>query len=227
MTDLFAPRQLSSFLGGAICAALLCTAMVATTPVRAAENGPSSPASATVPSTPLNDFRSQLGDVRKSLEGVNARIEEKAKTIESLSKPDAAKQQVEELQALISQTLGLVADNGEIAKLGARALGYARSKQEQMRNDTKFTPSERQALQKRWDQNVADMVKATDDLARASGEFAQLLKTVQTRGDYAAEVLEVENADEMVRVLRNLAGEVRGASDGLKLFIRSLTPPES
>lgn len=227
MTDLFAPRQLSSFLGGAVCAALLCTAVVATTPVRAAENGPSSPASATAPSTPLNDFRSQLGDVRKSLEGVNARIEEKARTIESLSKPDAAKQQVEELQALISQTLGLVADNGEIAKLGARALGYARSKQEQMRNDTKFTPSERQALQKRWDQNVADMVKATDDLAKASGEFAQLLKTVQTRSDYAAEVLEVENADEMVRVVRNLAGEVRGASEGLKLFIRSLTPPES
>lgn len=67
-----------------------------------------------------------------------------------------------------------------------------------MRNDTKFTPSERQALQKRWDQNVAGMAKATDDLAKASGELAQLLKTVQTRGDYAAEVLEVENADEMV-----------------------------
>lgn len=50
---------------------------------------------------------------------------------------------------------------------------------------------------------------------------------MQTRGDYAAEVLEVENADEMVRVVRNLAGDVRDASEGLKLFIRSLTPPES
>ncbi|MBC9878339.1 hypothetical protein G8O24_13405 [Bradyrhizobium sp. INPA01-394B] len=193
----------------------------------AAEGTPAASASASAPSTPLNDFRNQLGDVRKSLEGVNARIEEKARTIESLSKPDAAKQQVEELQALISQTLSLVADNGEIARLGARALEYARSKQEQMRNDTKFTPAERSALQKRWDQNVAEMVKATDELAKASGEFAQLLKTVQTRRDYAAEVLEVENADEMVRVVRNLAGEVRGASEGLKLFIRSLTPPES
>jgi len=224
MAGLFTPRQLRLSLR--ICAALLGTAMLAV-PGRAAENGLSSPPSATAPSTPLNDFRSQLGEVRKSLEGVNARIEEKAKTIESLSRPDAAKQQVEELQALISQTLGLVADNGEIAKLGARALGYARAKQEQMRNDTKFTPSERQALQKRWDQNVAEMVKATDELAKASNEFTQLLKTVQTRGDYAAEVLEVENADEMVRVVRNLASDVRGASEGLKLFIRSLTPPES
>lgn len=227
MTDLFIPRQRSLSSAAAICAALLCAAMVATNPANAVESGSSAPASATAPSTPLNDFRSQLGDVRKSLEGVNARIEEKAKTIESLSKPDGAKQQVEELQALISQTLGLVADNGEIAKLGALALGYARSKQEQMRNDTKFTPSERLALQKRWDQNVAEMVKATDELAKAGNEFAQLLKTVQTRGDYAAEVLEVENADEMVRVVRNLAGDVRGASEGLKAFIRSLTPPES
>ncbi|MGY3346659.1 MULTISPECIES: hypothetical protein [unclassified Bradyrhizobium] len=75
----------------------------------------------------MSDFRSQLGDVRKSLEGVNARIEEKAKTIKSLSKPAAAKQQVKEFQALISQPLGLVPDNGQIAKLGARALGYARA----------------------------------------------------------------------------------------------------
>lgn len=146
--------------------------MVATSPAGAVQAGSAAAASTTAPSTPLNDFRSQLGDVRKSLEGVNARTEEKAKTIEFLSKPDAAKQQVEELQALISQTLGLVADNGELAKLGARARGYARSKQEQMRNDTKFAPSERQALQKRWDQNVAEMAKATDDLAKASGEFA-------------------------------------------------------
>lgn len=223
----FTPRQRQMTQRGAFCGALLLAAIAVTNPACAAEGATSAPVSATAPSTPLNDFRNQLGDVRKSLEGVNARIEEKAKAIESLSKPDAARQQVEELQALISQTLGLVADNGEIAKLGARALGYARSKQEQMRNDTKFTPSERQSLQKRWDQNVAEMVKATDELAKASNEFTQLLKTVQTRGDYAAEVLEVENADEMVRVVRNLAGDVRGASDGLKLFIRSLTPPES
>lgn len=224
MTELFTIGRRPWSLAAVICVAMLG----AVTPnLAGAAEGGSSASSTAAPSTPLNDFRNQLGDVRKSLEGVNARIEEKAKTIESLSKPDAAKQQVEELQALISQTLGLVADNGEIARLGARALGYARSKQEQMRNDTKFTPAERQALQKRWDQNVAEMVKATDELAKASNEFTQLLKTVQTRGDYASEVLEVENADEMVRVVRNLAGDVRGASDGLKVFIRGLTPPES
>jgi hypothetical protein len=191
----------------------------------AASPPPSTP-SATSPATPLNDFRTQLGEVKKSLEGVNAKIEDRAKAIETLSKPDAARQQVEELQALVAQTLGLVADNGDIAKLGARALEYSRGKQEQMRKDTKFSAAERTALLRRWDQNVAEMVKATDELSKASNEFAQLLKTVQTRGDYATEILEVENASEMVKVIQNLAGDVRGASEALKAFIRTLTPPD-
>lgn len=178
------------------------------------------------PATPLVDFRAQIGEVKKSLEGVNAQIEDRAKAIETLTRPDAARQQVEELEALVSQTLGLVADNGEIATLGAKALEYSRSKQDQMRKDTKFSPAERAELQRRWDRNVAEMAKATDELSKASTEFAQVLKTIQTRGDYASEVLEVENATEMVKVIQNLAGEVRGASETLKTFIRSLSPPD-
>jgi N-acetylglucosamine kinase-like BadF-type ATPase len=121
----------------------------------------------------------------------------------------------------------MVADNGDIAKLGAKALEYARAKQDQMRKDTKFTASERAALQKRWDTNVVEVARATDELTKASNEFTRLLKAIQTRGDYAAEVLEVENAAEMVKVIQNLAADVRGASEMLKNFIRSLAPPES
>ncbi len=177
--------------------------------------------------SPLIDFRTQLGEVKKSLESLNTKIEDRAKAIETLSKPEAGREQVQELQALFSQTLGLVADNGEIATLGARALEYSRSKQDQMRKDTKFSPSERAELQRQWDRNVAEMVKATEELSKASSDFAQLLKTVQTRGDYADELLEVENASDMVKVIQNLAGDVRGASEALKVFIRTLTPPEA
>ena len=202
-------------------------AAVAPSVASAAETPATGPAAAAAPATPLTDFRTQLGEVKKNLAGVNAKIEDRARSIETLSKPDGARQQIEELQALVSQTLGMVADNGEIAKLGARALDYSRSKQEQMRKDTKFTPTERAALQKRWDTNVTEVAKATDELTKASAEFGRLLKTIQTRGDYAAEVLEVENAAEMVKVIQNLAGDVRGATEVLKTFIRSLAPPES
>jgi hypothetical protein len=203
-------------------------ALLAASPVsHAAENAASIAPPAAAPATPLTDFRTQLGEVKKSLAGVNAKIEDRAKAIETLSRPDAARQQIEELQALVSETLGLVADNGEIARLGAKALDYSRAKQDQMRKDTKFTATERAALQRRWDSNVSEVSKATDELTKASNEFAQLLKTIQTRGDYAAEILEVENAAEMVKVIQNLAGDVRGASEALKIFIRSLSAPDS
>ena len=193
----------------------------------AAESPPAAASPSVAPATPLTDFRTQLGEVKKSLAGVNAKIEDRAKAIEELSRPDAARQQIEQLQALVSETLGLVADNGEIARLGAKALDYSRAKQEQMRKDTRFTAAERANLQRRWDTNVTEVSKATDELAKASAEFARLLKTIQTRGDYAAEILEVENAAEMVKVIQNLAGDVRGASEALKIFIRSLSPPDA
>ena len=179
----------------------------------------SASAIATAPSPPLNALATD--DVRS--EGVNARIEEKVKTIESLSTPDAARQQVEALQALIYQALSLVADNGKIAKLGARALGYARSKQEQMRNNANFTPSERQSLQKHWDQ-------PNGEGDRRTGQIQQRIHPAPE--DHTdAPGLRCQNAGS--RKCRragegrpNRAGDVRGASDGLKLFIRSLTPPE-
>jgi hypothetical protein len=201
---------------------LFASLLAGTSLAHAAESAP-----VPAPATPRADFRTQIGDVKKSLEGVNAKIEDRAKAIETITKPDAARQQVDELQALISQTLGLVADNGGIAQLGAKALEYSRNKQDQMRKDTKFSPAERAELQRRWDRNVSEMMKATDELSKASTEFAQVLKTIQTRGDYASEVLEVENAAEMVKVIKNLAGDVRGASDTLKTFIRSITPPDA
>jgi hypothetical protein len=156
-------------------------ALLAASPASgAAEKAASTVAPAAAPATPLTDFRTQLGEMKKSLAGVNAKIDDQAKAIEKLSKPDAARQQIEDLQALISETLGLVADNGEIATLGQKALDYSRGKQEQMRKDTKFTASERAALQRRWDTNVTEVTKATDELTKASNEFAQLLKTIQT-----------------------------------------------
>ena len=199
----------------------------AATPAAAPSSNAAAQPNSAAPATPLTDFRTQLGEVKKNLAGVNSKIEERAKLIEGITKPDAARTQIDELQALVSQTLGMVADNGEIAKLGAKALEYARAKQDQMRKDTKFTASERAALQKRWDTNVVEVARATDELTKASSEFTRLLKAIQTRGDYAAEVLEVENAAEMVKVIQNLAADVRGASEMLKTFIRSLAPPES
>src|SRR5688500_8879176 len=80
--------------------------------------------------TPLTEFKSQFNEVRKNLEAANGKIQNGAKAIEKLSDPQSARRQVEELQALVSEALSLVSDNGDFASLGAKALAYSRSKLE-------------------------------------------------------------------------------------------------
>jgi hypothetical protein len=177
--------------------------------------------------TPLTEFKSQFKEVRKNLETANGKIQNSAGQIERLSSPEAARKQVEELQSLVSEALGLVSDNGDFAALGAKALSYSRSKLAQMRKETRFEEKDRKALEQRWDQITVDTEKAVSDLATAGREFAQLLRVIQTRGDYAKEVLEAENAEAMVKVIQNLAGDIRNGSEVLRAFIRTLTPPDT
>ena len=177
--------------------------------------------------TPLTEFKSQFNEVRKNLEAANGKIQNSATAIEKLSSPQAARKQVEELQALVSEALGLVSDNGDFAQLGTKALSYSRGKLTQMKKETRFDEKDRKALEQRWERISADTEKAVADLSTAGREFAQLLRVIQTKGDYAKEVLEAENAEAMVKVIQNLANDIRNGSEVLKAFIRTLTPPET
>ncbi len=96
-----------------------------------------------------------------------------------------------------------------------------------MRKETRFDDKERKALEQRWERITADTEKAVTDLTTAGREFAQLLRVIQTRGDYAKEILEAENAEAMVKVIQNLANDIRNGSEALKAFIRTLTPPDA
>ncbi len=91
----------------------------------------------------------------------------------------------------------------------------------------RFDDKERKALEQRWEKITADTEKAVADLTTAGREFAQLLRVIQTRGDYAKEILEAENAEAMVKVIQNLANDIRNGSEALKAFIRTLTPPDA
>ena len=95
------------------------------------------------------------------------------------------------------------------------------------RKETRFDDKDRKALEQRWEKIAAETEKAVADLNQAGREFAQLLRVIQTRGDYAKEVLEAENAEAMVKVIQNLANDIRNGSEVLKSFIRTLTPPDS
>jgi hypothetical protein len=185
------------------------------------------PAATIAAPNPVDDFKKQSTDVQKSLQSVLQKIDQSAKEIETLSKPETAHAQIEDLQHVIADALGTVADNGPVATLGAKALKFATDKQKQFETDTEFAPEDRAMLLRQWRTIREETERATADLAKARDEFAQLLRTVQTRGDFIAELQAINNAQRMLEVVRQLAGEIRNTSDAMKAYVRNIVPPGS
>jgi chromosome segregation ATPase len=177
--------------------------------------------------TPLSSFKSQVKSVKDSLEALNAKIESSAKSIEALKKPEAARKEVEALEELVSQSLSYVADNGQISTLAAEALGYCRGKLEQTQSNTKFSDDDRRALKEVWSRHVSEMEKAVRELQTARQELAGQLRSIQNRADFAQELLEAENASEMIKVIQMLAGDMRGVSQVVKKYLQALSSPNA
>ncbi len=175
--------------------------------------------------SPVEDFNKRYQDVKKHFEALGGKIKLGAKDIESLTSAEAARREIAAMQALIAETLGMVSSNGDVAALGQKALEFARAKQRQFENDTKFTPEERQFLQKEWRRISSETENATQDLSRAREEFSELLRMVQTRGDYIGELQALNSAQKMLEVIKSLAAEIRSASEAMKSLIQSATPP--
>ncbi|MEJ1160701.1 hypothetical protein [Prosthecomicrobium sp. N25] len=175
---------------------------------------------------PVEDFNRTLGEVKKNLGSLTGKIEQSTKDIEKATAPDAARRELADLQALIAEALGSVSDNGSVAVLGQKVVDFARTKQRQIEADTRFTNEERQFLVQEWTRIGAEAKKASEDLTMARQEFARLLRTVQTRSDYIEELQALNNADQMLQVIRRLADDIRSASSALKSFLKAVTPPE-
>ncbi|MDR3374855.1 MAG: hypothetical protein P4L98_14095 [Ancalomicrobiaceae bacterium] len=174
---------------------------------------------------PVDDFNRAVVEAKKSLGDLSSKIEESSKQIEGLTSTEAARAQVAELQSLIADALGQVADNGKVMTLGQKVVDYARSKEALFDQDTKFSAEERQFLLKEWRRIETEAKRATDDLGSARREFTELLRQVQARSDYIEELQALNNAQQMLDVIKKLAGEVRAASGSMKSLIQSVTAP--
>jgi len=174
---------------------------------------------------PVEEFSRQLDALKKSFVELNKRIEESAKTIDRATDPQASRKEIEELRELVGTLLGAVADNGDVAQLGAKALEHARAKQKSLAAETRFSPEQRAFLLRQWDRIARETEAATSELDNARGRFAKVLRTLQTQDDYVAELMEIRQGDEALRVVRDLARQIHEASDMLNNFINTITPP--
>ena len=175
---------------------------------------------------PVEEFSRQLDELKKSFVELNKRIEESAKAIDGATDPQASRKEIEELRELVGSLLGAVADNGDVAQLGAKALEHARAKQKSLAAETRFTAEQRAFLLRQWDRIARETEAATTELDNARGRFAKVLRTLQTNDDYVAELMEIRQGEEALKVVRDLAKQIHEASDMLNNFINTITPPQ-
>ena len=174
---------------------------------------------------PVEEYARKVDEFTRNAPNLNKKIEEGTKAIDGLADAPKARSEIEQLRAVVADLLGGVSDNGELARLGGKALDHARRKLKTLEQETRFKPEERQFLIEHWRELIRQTERAADDLDKARQEFAELLKTLQTREDFIDELLQIKRAAEAIKVIRQLTGELREASEKLKTLIGGIKPP--
>ncbi|MDC7788364.1 hypothetical protein PQJ75_16600 [Rhodoplanes sp. TEM] len=175
--------------------------------------------------TPVEEYAKQVEELKKSYPDLSKRIEDTTRTIDELSDVGKARSEIEELRSMVAGLLGAVSDNGTVSQLGAKALAHGRAKLKSIEQDARFRPEEKEFLLDQWRKLVTETERASEDLESARKEFADLLRTLQTREDFIDELMQVRRASEAIAVIRNLTREIRDASTKLKSLIGGLKPP--
>jgi DNA repair exonuclease SbcCD ATPase subunit len=175
--------------------------------------------------TPVEEFSKQVEEFKKSYPELNKKIEDSAKSIDAITDIDKARTEIEELRSAVAGMLGAVSDNGRVSQLGAKALAHARSKIKELEQGARFKPEERDFLLEQWRKLVTETERANDDLDSARKEFADLLRTLQTREDFVDELMQIRRATEALDVIRNLTRDIRDASGKLRTLIGGIKPP--
>ena len=176
---------------------------------------------------PVEDFSRELNELKKTFTDLGQRIDDGAKSIDGLTDAQRARKEIEELRAAVSSLLGAVADNGEVSKLGAKALDRAQEKIRSLEHDTRFKPEDRKFLIEQWRKIKDETERASGELSTARQEFAGLLRTLQANEDFIDELVQIRQASRAIEVIRQLTTQIRDASGKLKALIGSIRAPGS
>ena len=193
-----------------ICAVFLDAGAVA------AQTAQSAPESAAI-----DEFARAFKGLKDSLDDLPKKIEDTHRQIEANSDPATAQQQLDALRGVVSQVLGLVADNGTVARLGQTALTGARNKLGEQRQNTQFNQEQKDYLVREWQRVVRETEGAVADLDAARREVAELLRIVQSNEDYLKELQALHQAHQTVEVIKNLTVSLRDISIRLRDLIQN------
>lgn len=175
--------------------------------------------------SPVEEFSRRLEEFKKSVPELNKKMEESAGAVDRWTDVDKARKEIEELRAIVGAALGAVSDNGLVSQLGDKALAHARDKLKALELESRFKPDEKQFLLDQWRKLREETERATEELATARREFADLLRTLQANEDFIDELMQIRQAQKALDVIRRLTKDIREASDQLKKLIGGIKPP--
>jgi DNA repair exonuclease SbcCD ATPase subunit len=175
--------------------------------------------------TPVEEFSRQIEQLKKTFTDLNKKIDDGTKSIDGLTDIEKARKEIEGLRAAVSILLGAVADNGDVAQLGAKARERAYEKLKALERDTRFKPAEKDFLVDQWRTLRDETERAITELGGARKQFAELLRTLQTNEDFIDELVQIRQAKKAIEVIRQLTKDIRDASDQLKALIGAIKPP--
>jgi uncharacterized coiled-coil DUF342 family protein len=216
VTRVLRPRPLFRLLS----ATLLAIAFLAGSPTAFAQA--ESKTSAEV-SAQVEEFAKQRSDLVARMKGLASKIDNAGSTInKKADAADVARKTIEELRSVVSPLLAVVADNGEISQLGAKALKNAMVRKAALERDTRFTPEERQKLVAAWDARIKATMEANAELEKARAKFLALMYTLQTKEDLIGEWAAIAAQDEVIDAIRELTAALNETSADVKNFIAFL-----
>jgi hypothetical protein len=170
---------------------------------------------------PIDDFAREFKVLRDSLADLPKKIEDGNRLVEANADPATAQKQLDALRAIVAQVLGLVADNGTVAKLGQTAVAAARRKLYDHRQGNRFTQEQKDYLVQEWQRLTKETESAVADLDAARKEVAELLRIIQTNEDFLKELQELHQAHRTIEVVRNLTASLRDISHRLRDLVHN------
>jgi hypothetical protein len=171
------------------------------------------------------EFSKQLDELKKSFTDVGKKIDESAKSIDTITSPEQGRKNIEALRDQVGKLLDAVADNGDISKLGVKALSLADDKLKSLDRETRFKPEEKQYLIGRWRELRTATEAAIKDLDVARKDFSELLRSLQTSEDYIDELMQIREHEKALEVIHQLSEGIRDASLKLKKLLGNIKAP--
>ncbi|MGD1037860.1 MAG: hypothetical protein ABR878_11830 [Roseiarcus sp.] len=172
------------------------------------------------------EFGHQKIDIIAKLKELKSRIDAASQSITAQANaPQVAQDAIEELRGVVMPLLAAVADNGEVAQLGRKALNNANARKKALASNPQLTEEQRQLLTDAWELRIKATTAAVADLEKERMKFLQLMTYLQNQELFIAELAAIQQQDEVIKTIKELAKALSETSDDVSNIMASFNKP--